>query len=1130
MLRFSLPIIFLLCFSNILFAQFTDDFSDGNFTSNPNWSNISNANTSGNDFEVVANKLNNNGPSATASLYISTPLQNANEWIFRFEIGVSTSSSNYARVYLMSNEADLTSNTLKGYYVELGRSNDDIDLVYQDGTSTTNIINGTGSPFSGASNVRIKVTRDASGSWTMTADLTGGTNFTTDYGSGTENSFASPTHFGVFVRHSSTRNQAFFFDDFQVIDNLKPTVSQVQTTTNANELKVIFSESVDLTTAQNTSNYSVNNSIGNPTSAIRDATKLNEVILTFSNNFSSGTGNTLTVQNVEDLNNNAMDLQNINFTYAPAPVFRDIVINEIFADEAPQVGLPEAEFVELYNTKNYPIEVTGWKLGGAGSGTADSDAFPSFTIPANGFVILTASANTGLFSGNVISLGSSTTFTNSGEELILKNASDVVMDRITYTTTMYQDENKTEGGWSLEQINPNLSCSSQTNWRASNNAQGGTPNAQNSIFNATPDQTAPSVLSLVSTSPNTLQVTFNETMDANNLNTVANYSLDEGISITTVVANADLTSVDLTLASNLNSGQIYNLTFANITDCSGNPLSTNSERVGLGETPNFNELIITEIFADESPQVGLPEAEFIEIYNTSNKIIDLENCTFSDNGSPQTFSKNLIFPQEYVVVCDDEDLALFQSFGKLITLSSFPSLTNSGETLTLRNSNTSIVFSITFSDDWYNNSAKKDGGYALEMIDVNNPCGEENNWTGSNDSRGGTPAQENSVNESRPDNIAPQVLRAFAVHPDTVEIFFNEKMDSTSLANGSYTIDNSISVESKFVQVPDFKTVLLKVTPPMQTGIVYTITAQNMQDCSGNLMTENNQARFGLAETADSSDIIINEVLFNPRTGGSDFVELYNKSSKYINLKNWEMANVEEEIVANREVITEENYVLSPQEYVVLTEDPTNIQTEYPKTILEKVLEINNLPTYADAEGTVVLLNDQAQTQDLFAYTEDYHTDLLDDDNGVSLERISFTNPTNDKNNWTSAGTRASYATPTLLNSQSRENINATGTITIEPKIITPDGDGDNDFATITYQFDNVGQIASIKIYDKQGRFIKDLAKSELLSAEGFYIWDGSTTEGSKAPLGYYVIFIEIFDANGNKQQFVENIAVGARF
>ncbi|WP_316794918.1 lamin tail domain-containing protein [Pedobacter agri] len=41
----------------------------------------------------------------------------------------------------------------------------------------------------------------------------------------------------------------------------------------------------------------------------------------------------------------------------------------------------------------------------------------------------------------------------------------------------------------------------------------------------------------------------------------------------------------------------------------------------------------------------------------------------------------------------------------------------------------------------------------------------------------------------------------------------------------------------------------------------------------------------------NAGDILISEILFNPRTGGADFVEIYNNSNHEIDLKELQLAN-----------------------------------------------------------------------------------------------------------------------------------------------------------------------------------------------------------------------------------------------
>jgi len=97
----------------------------------------------------------------------------------------------------------------------------------------------------------------------------------------------------------------------------------------------------------------------------------------------------------------------------------DVVINEIMADPSPIVGLPDAEYVEFFNTTNYSISTAGWTFE---HGTTIRN-FPNAVIPPDSFLVITTSAalNDMSIYGNVVAVAnlSSTAITNSGTSLKL---------------------------------------------------------------------------------------------------------------------------------------------------------------------------------------------------------------------------------------------------------------------------------------------------------------------------------------------------------------------------------------------------------------------------------------------------------------------------------------------------------------------------------------------------------------------------------------------------------------------------------------------------------------------------------------------------------------------------------------
>ncbi len=821
-----------------------------------------------------------------------------------------------------------------------------------------------------------------------------------------------------------------------------------------------------------------------------------------------------------------------NFSFSPPviPVYRDVRINEFLADFSPQVSLPGAEFVELYNRSNKTINLLNWKLTDATNVLA---TIPAYTLAPGAFVILCARADTATFRpfGKVLGLPSFPSLNDAGDDIKLLDNTGKLIDKISYTTAWYNDPAKTAGGWSIELKNPEILCPAPENWTASTDPSGGTPGRQNSVFTNAPDTQAPSLLTVETVSNAVLKLTFSETMDSLSLAN-ATYTISSGISVASKsIAPGNFREVTLNLSPALSLGTTYSITVSGATDCAGNAVQNTSVTFGLGAKPGFNQLIITEIMADETPLVEvtpfLPATEYLEIYNPTNVTIDLKGIKLSDGGTPAVFPAVSLAPGQYAILSSTTKASAFNFFGKAIGLPNFPSLNNSGETLTLRNPDGSLIYSVTYSDTWYKNTDKDDGGWSLEMIDVTNPCAGADNWIASVSPNGGTPGKENSVKASRPDNTAPLLVNAQATSPTKLVLDFNEKLDSLMARQATYQVLNGPAISQIVVVGPAFNRVELTLAQGLTPNQVFTVEVRNVRDCAGNLASVLNTT-FSLPVTGQIGDIVINEILFNPRPGGVDFVELANRSNNYIDLKDWQLANLEDNIPANQKIIPV-NYILAPGQLVAITTKPDLVMAHYPTHNPNAFLTLSSLPSYNDSEGNVLLLNPKNEVADRFSYTDKMHFELLDKKEGVSLERIRLSGPTTPAN-FHSAASRVGYATPGRQNSQSQENVAPASGLTIEPKVFTPDGDGYKDFTTFNFNASRVGEVVTITIFDSRGREIKKVARNELLGAGNFFQWDGLTADGRKAPVGNYIVYVEIFDLQGKQQSFKETVVVGARF
>ncbi len=867
-------IFFILLFIPILaVSQVVDNFSDGNFTANPTWAGETSEFIVNSSFQLqLTATLPYTAPSDTA--YLSTPNTRINdtEWRFWVKLSFATSANNHGRVYLVSDQSNLEG-PLNGYFVQLGDygdSKDSISLYKQNGNIFTKIINGSIVYTNNSTNTfKVKVIRDNIGNWQLFSDASGGNNFSLE-GSCFDNSITNSNFFGVFCKYTSSNDTKFYFDDFYVgsiiVDNTPPIINSVSVIT-ANEVDVLFSETVEPITAEDVNNYTANNNLGRPILALRDAINSAIVHLTFQQTFANGQLNILTISNIKDIAGNTMTSDSIDFVYYIVKPF-DIVINELMIDPDPAVGLPPYEYIELLNRTSFPLSLKGFKL-----------VYGSY----------------------------------------IKN---------------------------------------------------------------------------------------------------------------------------------------------------------------------------------------FPDSASIEA-----------------NG--------------YLIITKDDAVQLFVGYGKAIGLfTNIYSLTNDGQTVLLTTPTGSIISSLSYNMDWYKDNNKDDGGWSIEQIDPLNPCGEINNWKASVDVNGGTPGKRNSVFANNIDNILPTIVRIGLQNDSTIQVYFSESLDSSKLKNiENYHIDNTIGNPSSIKLIsPQYKSLILSLNKHIQPSIIYTLTIKDtITDCVGNILTINSEARFALPEEAFVNDITINEVLYNPKDDGVDFVELYNRSNKVIDLKTLNLSSFKNNALYETQSISSEGYLMFPGDYTVLSTNIAMVKTQYYSPNPNGFNEMKTFPSFNNDSGIVIISKKNNDIIDKLTYYETMQFPLLNTTEGVSLERINYDRPASGITNWNSASEAVGFATPAYKNSQYSNGIQIDEPITVDPEIFSPDNDGYNDVININYSFSTSGYIGNIAIYDSNGRLIKNLVKNELLSTSGTFSWNGITEDNEKGKIGIYIVFIEVFDLNGNVKHYKKSFVLGAK-
>jgi hypothetical protein len=976
-------------------AQWQDDFTDGDFSSNPAWLGADTAYSVVNGILELSNNNPLPSPAATVSaLYTNSALPNLNnkEWRFFLDHGFSGSDNNQTRVYLTADSpiigySGTGSAGVSGYFLLFGEalSNDVIRFYYDDGSAINLIASGTTS-IANSFGVSIRVTRDAAANWAIEADVNGGQNYSLEAAI-SDNSSNGSSYFGFVNKYTSGNADAIQLDNFFVgtieVDTTPPNVLSV-TPTSLTSIDVLFNEAVTVSSATNSANYTIVN-IGNAFNATIDAMNPSLVHLT-TPAFSANTTYTLGIQNIADLEGNSMSLPSlVEFNYF-VPIganYRDVVFNEILADPSPSAGLPEVEFVELFNRHpTNAFNFQGWKF----VNTSTEKILPSFLLAPGEHVVLCDINNASLLEpfGNVIGITSFTALTNTGDSLTLKDNNNQVIDIVVYSDDWFETDSKREGGWSLELVNPELPCANAANWKESIAANGGTPTTINSQFSNAPDTTAPSVVSIVILDAETIQLTFSEPMDTSGWSSPSWDVLPFNSAISGVWSS-QLNVVTLALSFPIVPSNYYELVMNGIADCSGNVIAAVNIPFAQGIVPAEGDLIINEIMADPDPSQGLPNAEFIEIRNNTVNLLDLSALHLN---SGYFTSQVTLEPFGFLIISDTENNTAFDANAPVAFMESFPGLTNSGLILTLSNEET-LLDQLQYSIDWYRDETKTEGGWSLERINPQASCSGRYNWRASNSPTGGTPGFENSV-FSLASNGSPGVAEYGVLNDSTLYIAFTESMDTLSflslsgdLGNGVIAIDASWNIDREILT--------LSTSTPLVAELTYTLSLVGLTDCDGNACATS-ALNFILGLQPMVGDIIINEIMADGSDGEQtaspsvDFIEIFNRTNHLIDLTRLKVNNG----------FFASQILLQPDSFLIITDsdsDPAQFFA-YPN-----VVYMEGFPLLTE-DGTAIHLIVDNDTLETIRYSKSYYNDAEKEAGGWSMERVNPDDPCNSYDNW----------------------------------------------------------------------------------------------------------------------------------
>jgi hypothetical protein len=633
------------------------------------------------------------------------------------------------------------------------------------------------------------------------------------------------------------------------------------------------------------------------------------------------------------------------------------------------------------------------------------------------------------------------------------------------------------------------------------------------------DSEAPFVTGCEASGMKSVKITLNEE-PAEEIMIPGNISLNAGENRSISVVKETALTYIVEFTNDLTNKSLNILIINNLCDRPGNCTAN----IQVSFTPVWAEtgdVIISEIMADPLPEVSLPGKEYLEIINRTEFSFNLKNWELSSEDQDVLFPETTINPLEIMIICLSQDTSFFSKYGRVTGLNQFPSLTDGGRIICWSDSSGNLIHGVEYSSDWYGDELKSKGGWSLEMIDTRFPFYHEGNWIASSSRKGGTPGLVNSVSRNNPDISFYGVQNVFPGDSINITVSFSEPVFNLSENIKSIKVGGK-GIIDLYPTDPLFREFNINTADPLRRGEIYQFDISGgIKDFAGNGMLNGN-FNFGLPEPPEPGDILFNELLFNPLPGDPDYIELFNSSGKVIDASRLQLVSVNDDTGDTSQIspVSDEKRCIIPGSYYTFTTDRKRISERYFSADPENIFETGSLPSMADDQGHLILLNRELDIINEVFYNKEMHYSLLSDYEGVALEKISPRNTSEEKNNWHSASEISGWGTPGAPNSVFVELPTTSDKVVFSSSKITPDNDGFEDVLVIGLSLTGNGNVVSVTVFDETGNYVKKILTNMLTGQEASIIWDGTADDGSPVNTGVYIVFITLYDDTGKTNKW----------
>lgn len=532
--------------------------------------------------------------------------------------------------------------------------------------------------------------------------------------------------------------------------------------------------------------------------------------------------------------------------------------------------------------------------------------------------------------------------------------------------------------------------------------------------------------------------------------------------------------------------------------------------------------------------------EWYEIHNTGNSAVNLQNWKWKDATSTirTITSQNInLLPNDYLVICQDtiKFKLLYPLSGGLIIQTLWSALNNSGDNLILIDPSNVRIDSVSYQTTWGGNT----GGYSLEKRISNGNSNDASNWGSSIDPMLASPNKQNSITP-KPFDLR---LKSFVLTPiypaegDNIE--FDIKIENIGINNAvNFSLNiyrdlnfDSICQSNELLNSNTFSTLNMndsvKYNYPVNnidTGLkqyIAKLIYQEDNDTSNNSLINKIYVN---SKSSGGGGIVINEIMFDPFTDESEWLEIFNSTGQIINLKGWKY---KESSVTVK--LSTTDLFLNPGSYFILAQDST-IYNSYPDLKFPKgnqILKFSNNISLTNSGESITITDSLNNVKDAVSYDPKWHNPNFTDTKGISLERLNPSFPSDDHSNWSSC-VKPIGGTPGLRNSIFTDKIHSNSEVSVTPNPFSPDGDGFEDFTLINFKVYSSFSQLRVKIFDVKGRIVRTLENNSVSGKEGTIIFNGLDNNNQKLRIGIYIVLINAIDERGGTIDIIKTPLVVA--